>query len=94
MHTGVCVRGGLAVARADAEVDADIISADIASVDGAKGARVMSGILLDLSVMTNDEGRIGEEDRCIFDRNWSLWFFVREMNVVALSVAERVAMGN
>jgi len=53
MHPGVCVRGGLGVARADAEVDADIISADIASVDGAKDARV---ILLDLNVMMKRRG--------------------------------------
>jgi hypothetical protein len=58
MHPGACVRGGLGVARAEADADADIISADIAS--GAKDARVvMSDILLDLNVMIDDE----EEDR-------------------------------
>ncbi len=46
MHPGACVRGGLGVVRTDADVDADSISADIASVDGAKDARAKSGDIL------------------------------------------------
>lgn len=51
IHPGACVPGGLGVERADADVDADIISA---SVDGAKDRAVVSGdILQDLMVMTD-----------------------------------------
>ena len=41
MHPGECARGGLGVARADADVDADITSTDIVSVDGAKDADIL-----------------------------------------------------
>lgn len=82
IHPGACVPGGLEVARADADVDADIIRA---SVDGAKDRAVVSGdILQDLMVMT-DRRVGGFLTGALFVFFFvTLWFFVREMNVVAL----------
>ena len=70
MHPGACVRSGLGVARADADVDADIISADIASVDAR--AVMSRDILLDLNVV-DVRRRIGGVSEGIFNRGWSLW---------------------
>lgn len=56
--------------RTDAEVDADIISADIARVDGAKDAKAMSGdILVDLNVWDSDD-----DDDGFLTRRWFVAF--------------------
>jgi len=59
---GACVRaGGLGVARADADVDADIMRADIASVDGEKDARAdMSDAILYRGIVMRRGRKIGE----------------------------------